>query len=256
MGNEIKIIDINEEHISQYPPVCFLNPKNEGYLIKEEWAKKRFAEGLKIKQMYLENQKKAVGFIEYVPGEYAWRAVEARDYLFIHCIWITPNKNKNQGYASVLIDECIKDAREQDKTGVAAVASEGPFMTGKDLYIKNGFEIAETAKPSFSLLYKNVKDGPLPKFKDWQARLAEYEGLHIVYSNQCPWVARSIDELKDVASENNLEIKITEMETAKQAQNGPSIYSVFNIVYNGKLLVDHYISSTRFKNILTKELRK
>jgi len=233
-----------------------LNPKNEGYRIKQEWLLKRFAEGLKIKQIYIENQKKAAGLIEYVPGEYAWRAVDAKDYLFIHCIWITPNKNKNHDLAGMLIEECLEDARNQGKTGAAVIASEGSFMTGKDLYNKYGFEIAETAKPSFSLLYKNVNDGPLPKFKDWQTRLTDYEGLHIVYSNQCPWVARFIAELQEPAAEFNLDIQITEMQTAEQAQNGPSIYSVFNLIYNGRLLADHYISSTRFKNIITKELKK
>lgn len=204
----------------------------------------------------MENQKKAVGFIEYIPGEYAWRAVDAKDYMFIHCIWITPNKNKNQGLAGMLIEECFRDVREQDRTGAAVIASEGPFMTGRDLFIKYGFETAETAKPSFSLMHKNVKDGLPPGFMDWKGHLAEYDGLNIVYSNQCPWVARSITELQEAASEYNLDIKITEMKTAEEAQNGPSIYSVFNLIYDGKLLSDHYISTTRFKNIIAKELKK
>lgn len=28
------------------------------------------------------------GFIEYLPGEHAWRAVHADGYLFIHCLWV------------------------------------------------------------------------------------------------------------------------------------------------------------------------
>jgi len=47
---------------------------------------------------------------------------------------------------------------------------------------------------------------------------------------------------------------MTELENAKQAQNAPSIYTTFNLVYNGKLLVDHYISNKRFLNIIEKEL--
>jgi hypothetical protein len=91
------ILDVNEKNISQYPPTCFLNPKNVGYQIKTEWLKERFKEGLKIKLLYLENDKKCHGFIEYVPGEHAWRAVEANGYLFIHCIWVNPSKFKNKG---------------------------------------------------------------------------------------------------------------------------------------------------------------
>ena len=80
---ELKIINIDETNMIQYPPTCFLNPKNEGYQIKSKWLKDRFSEGMKIKLLYVENEKKCNGFIEYVPGEFAWRAVDAKGYMFI-----------------------------------------------------------------------------------------------------------------------------------------------------------------------------
>ena len=46
---------------------------------------------------------------------------------------------------------------------------------------------------------------------------------------------------------------ITEAE--KEAKNAPSGYGVFNLLHDGKLLEDHYLSATRFKNILKKELK-
>ena len=152
MNSKAHIIDVNQKNIAKYPPTCFLNPKNEGYLIKREWLKKRFAEGMRIKLLYLENERKCNGFIEYVPGEYAWRAVDARDYMFIHCIWISPNKYKKKGYGSILINECVEDAKREGKYGVAVVTSEGPFMAGKALFAKNGFKSVAQAKPSFELM--------------------------------------------------------------------------------------------------------
>ena len=253
---DITIINIDENNISQYPPTCFLNPKNEGYQIKLEWLKKRFSEGLKIKQLYLKNEKKAIGFIEYVPGEYAWRAVDAKGYMFIHCIWVTPNKNKRKGYGSLLVKECIKDAKKEGKYGVAVVTSEGPFMAGKDLFLKNEFKSAAKAKPSFELMVKTLKKGPLPKFNDWEKQLKKYKGWNIIYSNQCPWVPRYIDEIDEIAKKRGLKLKITELKTAKQAQNSPSVYGgIFNLVKDGKLLADHYISTTRFLNIVNKEIK-
>ena len=44
-------------------------------------------------------------------------------------------------------------------------------------------------------------------------------------------------------------------ETAKDAQNAPSFYAAFNFINDGRLLVDHYISTTRFKNIINKEIK-
>jgi len=253
--SDVQIIDINKKNISEYPPKCFLNEKNEGYQIKLKWLNKRFLEGLKIKQLYLENDNKCNGFIEYVSGEYAWRAVDAKGYLFIHCIWISPNKYKSKGYASLLINECIKDAEEEGKFGVAAVTSEGPFMAGKDLFLKNGFKSIASVNPSYELMVKTINKGPLPQFNDWESQLSKYQGLNIIYSKQCPWVARSISELVDVAKEIEVELKITELKSAKDAQNAPSVYASFNLIYNGKLLVDHYISNRRFQNILAKELK-
>jgi hypothetical protein len=176
--------------------------------------------------------------------------------LFIHCIWTTPNNIKNKGYGSKLIDECIKDAQNQGKLGVAVVTSEGSFMAGKDIFINNGFESIESAKPSFELMVRTLKKGPLPKFRDWEKPLKNYTGLNIIYSNQCPWVSRSIKELTDIAKKEGLKLKITELKTYKEAQNAPSIYAVFNLIYNGKLLSDHYISSRRFQNIIKKEIKK
>jgi hypothetical protein len=80
----MEIISINEKNIEQYPTNCFLNPSNEGYKVKLGWLKNRFKEGMKIKVLFDEKDKKIHGYIEYTSGEYAWRAVDAKDYLFIH----------------------------------------------------------------------------------------------------------------------------------------------------------------------------
>ena len=254
MSNPTSIVTLTPKNYTEYGCRCFLNPKHEGHLKKLEWLKERFSEGLTIKHLFIEGEKKPIGFIEYVPGEYAWRAVDASGYMFIHCIWISPNKNKEKGYGSQLVCECIEDARKTGAYGVAVVTSDGPFMASKELFLKNGFEVVSEAG-NYELLVFKLKEGLLPKFTGWQKQLNNYQGLNIVYSNQCPWVARSIPELAEVARQNGLELKITELETAKQAQNAPSIYSVFNLVYNGKLITDHYVSSTRFLNILKKELK-
>jgi hypothetical protein len=251
----LEIVTVDADNISKYEPTCFLNPKNEGYQIKREWLKKRFAEGMKIKLLYVEGEKKPVGYIEYVPGEYAWRAVDAKGYMFIHCIWISKNKYKEMGYGSQLIEEAIKDAKSSNMNGVAAVTSEGPFMTGKDVFLKNGFKSVASVEPSFELMVKTFNKGPEPKVRDWESQLDKYKGLNILYTKQCPWVARFIDELDDIVKKKGVKLKITEIKTPKDAQNAPSLYATFNLIYNGKLLADHYISARRFENILKKEVK-
>lgn len=245
---DLQVIEVDRTNLDEFIPVCFLNPKNPGYQMKREWLLERFEEGLKVKLLIEKGNNKRHGYIEYTPGEYAWRAVSAQGYLFIHCIWIYPNDFKMQGYGSSLIQECISDA--QGKYGVAAVSSDDSFMATRDIYLKNGFEVVEQSGKQ-QLVVKQFGEYPLPKVNDLKKSLDNYRGWHIVYSKQCPWVARFIHEL-DPAIVNDLDLTITELTTAEQAQNAPSLYSVFNLICDGKLLADHYISQTRFKNILKK----
>jgi ribosomal protein S18 acetylase RimI-like enzyme len=254
MNSKVTILEITAENIASQSPSCFMSPTHEGSIMKEEWAKLRFKEGLQIKQLFLEGVKKPIGFIEYIPGEFAWRAVSAKDFMFIHCIWITPNKYKSHGYASMLLDECYKDAKEKQLKGVAVITSEGAFMSSKDLYLKNGFEIIDTAKPSFTLLIKSMEEYEKPSFRNYESQLAKTEGLQLYYSKQCPWVARAVNELGAIAKKNNIILETIELKTAADAQNAPSVYGVFSLVNDGKLLSDHYISATRFQNILNKEV--
>ncbi|WP_372934867.1 YoaP domain-containing protein [Mariniphaga sediminis] len=254
MNKEVEIVTINQENLALYPDViCFINPKNQVFPLKIEWIKQRLSEGLRIKLIYLAGQKKAVGFIEYVPGEYAWRAVSASGYLFIHCLFVYPNKNKNLGLGTQLITECINDANLNKCKGVAVVASKGSFMAGDELFLKNGFKVIETDGAGNQLLALTFGNGTLPVINDWKSQRARYQGLHIIYSKQCPWVARFVEEIRGTETAKKLNLVITEMKTPEEAQNAPSLYSTFNLIYNGKILADRYISNTRFNNILKKE---
>jgi hypothetical protein len=251
-SDKTEIVEVTAGNLAQHPQaICFINPKHALYHKKVDWLKDQFRNGLKIKLLYLEGEKRPVGFIEYVPGEYCWRAVNAGGYVFIHCLWTNGKKNQHQGLGSLLIQEAEKDAR--GTLGVCAVTSDKSFMAGKEIFIKNGYTVAaESGKEQ--LLVKQFKDGPPPSINNWPAELEKYRGLTIVYSRQCPWVARFIEEVKPILEKRSLEIEVVELKSAAEAQKAPSLYGVFNLIHEGKLLADRYISTTRFKNILEKEL--
>ncbi|MBN2362657.1 GNAT family N-acetyltransferase [candidate division WOR-3 bacterium] len=252
MKNLVKIVNVDGKNYKEYPEIiCFINPKHSSHPLKTGWLKKRFSEGLRIKLLFPENQKRPAGFIEYVPGENAWRAVSAQEYMFIHCLYVYPNKNKGRGYGSKLIEECLQDAKKSGCPGVAVVTSSGPFMADKRLFIKNGFIETEKDGSSNELLVRSFKGAPLPRFNDWKKQLLKYKGINIVYSKQCPWVARLIQEIHASGLDEN--IKIKELKTPAEAQKAPSLYATFNLIYDGQLLADRYVSMTRLKNILKKE---
>jgi hypothetical protein len=255
----IEIIDVDSKNISKYGFYCTNDPKHVGYQAKLNWCKKRFSEGLKLKLLYSTPEKKSVGFIEYITGEYAWRGVDAKGYEFIHCILLMLNKYKKKGYATQLLKECIKDAKEEKTNGVAVVTRKGVWMAGKDLFLKNGFEVVDQAPPDFELLVKKFKkNAPSPKFKgDWEKRLSKYKkGLIIIHSGQCPYIAKSVLEIIQTAKKKyGLKPKLVELKNPKDAQAVPNPYTTFSMIYNGKLVADHPISNTRFINIMNKELR-
>jgi ribosomal protein S18 acetylase RimI-like enzyme len=246
------IIDVTSENLEEYPPTCFMNPDQQGFRIKRAWLEKRFQEGLRIKVLVDETDEKIHGLIEYVSGENAWRAVDARDYIFIHCLWVHPRTWRNRGFGSTLINEVMDDAR--GTLGVSVITSDGPFMASSDIFRNQGFEVVDE-EGDYQLLVKQLHKGDLPVFKNTKEQQKKYMGWHILYSNQCPWVSRFIHEL-DPAMIDPLSLTITELKTPEQAQNAPSIYAAFNLIHDGKLLADHYISATRFFNIIKKETMK
>jgi predicted GNAT family acetyltransferase len=258
MISEIGIVDTNADNICDYSLCGYKSIKQEGYKRKTDWLKERFMEGMKVKIPH-SSEDGSVGMIEYVPGENAWRAVEAEGYMLIHCIFIIPKKLKGKGYGSLLVEECLKDAKRKKMHGAAVVTRKGTWMAGKDLFLKNGFEVVDTAPPDFELLAKRFKkSAPLPRFKgDWDKKLHKYDkGLTIIRSDQCPYTAKALREISETAQKSYcIKPRIVELKSSKQAQGAPSPFGVFSIILDGKLVADHPISNTRFVNIMKKELK-
>jgi hypothetical protein len=256
--SELRIINMDEGNIFDYGFCGTKNIQHEGCRRKAEWFKKRQKEGMKYLVLYSE-QKGTVGLIEYIPGEYAWRAVKADGYLVIHCLCIFYKPYREKGVASQMVDECIKDAKKEKKHGVAIVTRNGAWMVGKDLFMKMGFDVVDKAEPDFELLAKKLKkDAPSPKFKgNWEKALAKYsKGLTILWSDQCPYIAKSIKEIRALIEERyKIRANIVEIKDHKQAQAAPSPYAIFSLIYDGKLLAFHPISSKRFTNIMDRVLR-
>ena len=253
-----RIIDMNAENIFDYGFCGTKNPQHIGCRRKAEWFKRRQKEGMKYKVLFSE-EKGTVGMIEYIPGEYAWRAVEAKGYMVIHCLCIFHKPYREKGIASRMIDECIEDAKRENMHGVAVVTREGAWMVGKDLFVKKGFEIVDHAEPDFELLVKKFKkDAPEPKFKgNWDNILARHDkGLTILWSDQCPYIAKSIGEIRETIKERyGIKANFIEMNNHEQAQNAPSPYAIFSLIYDGELLAFHPISNKRFVNIMDKKLK-
>lgn len=164
-----KIIDINEENTEEYGLFCKKTKKNfAGYQNKEKWIKERFKEGLKYKLLMVKegNKETSRGMIEDIPGEYNWRGIQADGWMVIHCLWVV-GKHKNKGYGSKLLEECIKDAKDQRMYGVVSMAADkGGWLSNEKLFLNNGFEKVDEIEPYFGLYAKRFSDNsPKRKFQ-------------------------------------------------------------------------------------------
>jgi hypothetical protein len=126
-------------------------------------------------------------------------------------------------------------------------------MVGKGVFLRDGFEVVAT-EDRFELVVHRLREGPTPSFRDISGVLSDYQGLHVVYAPQCPMLPKSVNDLREMAAEHGLELKVTVLQSAAEAQGAPSYYGVFNLIWNGRLLSDHYVSKGRFKNLLKKEI--
>jgi len=255
----VEIVDTNANNILEYGVCGYKDIKKPGYLEKIEWLGERSPEGIKIKTLY-SDEDGTQGMIEYMPGEYCWRPVEASGYMFIHCIFVGFKRAyKGKGYGSLLLDECLKDARKGNMHGVAVVTRKGPFMAGKELFLKNGFGVVDNAPPDFELLVKKFnKNAPAPKFKgNWEERLSQYGGgLTIIRADQCPYTVKNVKEISEAAEMTyGIKTDVISLRNCEEAQNSPCAFGTFCMVHRGKAIAHHPISKTRFANIMSKELK-
>jgi len=250
----IEVIDTNADNIGQYAICGYKNAKTLGYLEKITWVKDRFREGLKLKVLYSEKDK-TQGMIEYLPGEYCWRPVEASGYMFIHCIFVGfKSAYKGKGYGSLMLDECLQDARKASMHGVAVVTRKGAFMASKELFLKHGFEVVDEAPPDFELLVKRFSTGALrPKFKgSREEKLRRYAaGLTIIRADQCPYTVKNVGEIRETAEETcGIRPTVIDLRSCEEAQRSPNPFGTFCIIYQGKIVAEHPISNKRFMNIM------
>ena len=248
-----KIITVTPENVKQETLFCVKDITNPGFENKRKWLEKRYKEGLQLK--ILKNaDDKMIGFIEYVPAKYAWRPVDADNYMFIHCMYVYSKKDRNKGYGTLLINEAEREAKSNNMYGVCVMTSKGVWIANKSIFENNGF-IEVDRRGRFELLSKKWNTtASNPTLMDWTAEQEKYQGWHLLYADQCPWHEKSVEAILNVAMDHDIDLKVEKIKTAKEAKHAPSGYGVFNLLHNGKLLEDHYISATRFRNILKKEL--
>ena len=254
---DVEIIDLIPENIADFGVCGYKNVKKHLELRKKiDWFKEYYPKGLRIKVL-LSKKGGYQGMLEYIPGKYAHRPVEAEGFMFIHCIFVGFKKEfKGKGYASLLIDECIREAKYEGLKGVAVVTRKGAFMAKKDIFVKKGFVLVDEAAPDFELLVlKFSEEAPTPKFRNMKEQLKQYKkGLFLLRSVQCPYTEKNVRAILEFANKFNLKPNLIDLKDSIAVQNSPCAFGTFCIVFEGEIISHHPISNTRFENIMKKKV--
>ena len=258
--SDIQIIDLTPENIADYGVCGYKDVEKHLELRKKiDWFKEYYPKGLRIKAI-LSEKGGYQGMLEYIPGKYAHRPVEAKGYMFIHCIFVGFKKEfKNKGHASLLLDECINDAEKNNMLGVAIVTRKGPFMANNFIFLKKDFKVVDSSKPDFELLVKkfDVKSKN-PEFKsNMIENLKKYrKGLYIIRSPQCPYTEKNVNVIMETAKYKfNLKPTLVDLQNSNASQELPCAFGSFCIIYDGEIISYHPISNTRFENIMNKKIK-
>ena len=248
----MELIQVTHENIETEHICCAIsNEKDIQVSSKKAWLKDRLDEGL----VFLKGYVRGKCFIEYIPAEYAWVPIEADGYLYIDCLWVS-GQFKGHGYSNLLLKACVEDAKEKGKKGLVALSSrkkEGFLADSKYLQYK-GFRTADTANPYFVLMFLPLEShAEIPRFKP-SVKLVKHDdmgdGFVCTYTNQCPFTAKYVPIIENIARERNVAFRAVRLDTREKVQNAPSPFTTFTLFYNGEFVTHEILSDKKFEKIL------
>lgn len=243
---KVSLDNLQTEHIC-----CAITEKKGETCVssKKQWLRQRMEEGL----VFLKLDVRGKVFIEYLPAEAAWAPVDAADYMYIDCFWVS-GKYKGEGYSNVLLAECIADAKAKGKAGLVVLSSKKkkPYLSDPGYLKHKGFLVADTCQPHYELLYLPFsKEAAVPKFRSCAKEPAvSGDGWVLYYTNQCPHTAKYVPILAEAAAEKGIGLKTVKIDSREAAQNGPNPFTTYALFHDGKFVTNEILSVKSFDKLL------
>ena len=199
--------NLEEEHIC----CAISNNKDIQVSSKKTWLSERFDEGL----VFLKSVERGKCFIEYIPAENAWIPIEADEYMYIDCLWVS-GAFKGHGYSTDLLTACIEDSKGKGKKGlcILSASKKKPFLAD-------------------------------PKF-------LKYKGFVLYYTNQCPFNAKYVPVLEQTAKENGIAFKAIHLESKEEAQNAPTPITNYALFHDGEYVTNEQMNDKKFLKLTGK----
>jgi N-acetylglutamate synthase-like GNAT family acetyltransferase len=246
-----RYVTLTAENLDEHHVCCALgDPKHrEGVERKKAWLRERFREGLVFRKLDVRGKV----FIEYAPGETAWRPIVADGWLVIHCLWVS-GQHAGKGHAKALVDSCLADARRQRKAGVvvATAATKRPFLSDPRFFRKRGFELVETAG-EFLLLARRLRPGgPDPSFAEAVKRPGRSTRGCFVgrYTDQCPFNLHWAEEVASVLRRAGHSSRVERITALQQARQVKSPLGTYGLERDGVLVTHQLLGESGVHRLL------
>ena len=217
----MEYIQVTKENLEKEHICCAIsNNKDVQVSSKKAWLLERFDDGL----VFLKSVERGKCFIEYLPAENAWNPIEADDYMYIDCLWVS-GAFKGHGYSTDLLEACVTDSKAKGKKGlcILAAAKKKPFLADPKYLTYKGFKVADEADNGIQLWYLPFSDDDkCPKFKACAKHPhIDKSGYILYYTSQCPFNAKYVPILAETAQQEGISFKAIQITDRKTAQAAP-----------------------------------
>ena len=248
----MEYIRVTEENIEKEHICCAISNNNDIQVSsKKDWLRSQFENGL----VFLKSVERGKCFIEYIPAEYCWNPIDAEGYMYIDCLWVS-GSFKGHGYSSDLLQQCIEDSRQKGRKGLCILASakKKPFLADPKFLMHKGFSVCDEADNGIQLWYLPFNENEdKPKFKECARHPhIEEKGYVLYYTHQCPFNAKYVPVLEEIAKERNVDFRAIRLETMKEAQNAPTPITTYSLFKDGEYVTNEQMNDKRFLKMLEK----
>ena len=96
-------------------------------------------------------------------------------------------------------------------------------------------------------------DAPLPEFKECARHPhIEEKGYVLYYTSQCPFNAKYVPIVEEVAKENGVSFRAIHLQSKEEAQNAPTPVTTYALFYDGAYLTNEQMNDRKFLKLLSR----
>lgn len=237
--------NLEEEHIC----CAISNNKDVQVSSKKAWLADRFDEGL----VFLKSAERGKCFIEYIPAENAWIPIEAPDYMYIDCLWVS-GSFKGHGYSTDLLEECIRDSKEKGRKGlcILCAAKKKPFLADPKFLKYKGFSICDEAENGIQLWQLPFEaDVRTPEFRECAKHPhIDEKGYVLYYTYQCPFNAKYVPILEETAKKAGVSFTAIRLMSREAAQSAPTPITNYALFHDGEYVTNEQMNDKKFLKLI------